>query len=137
MRVTNSLCFLPVFLLLTSLVPLPVLAAEPDFSLAHQKALELPRLHSLLISHRGELVFEEYYNGKDRYQPANMKSASKSVISALVGIAIDQGLIDNVQQNIGDFFPEFLQVDSIGELKLAQDSQRNGFIVFLEPIRNL
>jgi len=69
--------------------------------------LQLPRLHSLLISQRGELVFEEYYNGKNRTQPANLKSASKSVISALVGIAIDQGLIDNVQQDIGNFFPEY------------------------------
>ena len=69
--------------------------------------MQLPRLHSLLISQRGELVFEEYYNGKNRTQPANLKSASKSVISALVGIAIDQGLIDNVQQDIGNFFPEY------------------------------
>lgn len=113
MRTNHSLHSFPVLWLLTSLVSLPVLGAELDFSAAHQKALELPRLHSLLISHRGELVFEEYYNGKDRYQPANMKSASKSVISALVGIAIDQGLIDNVQQSIGDFFPDILK--QVGE----------------------
>jgi len=93
--------------LMTSFVSLSALGAEVDFSVAHQKALQLPRLHSLLISQRGELVFEEYYNGKNRTQPANLKSASKSVISALVGIAIDQGLIDNVQQDIGNFFPEY------------------------------
>ena len=110
MRFTQSLySLIPnlVLGLMVSFVPLSALGAEVDFSVAHQKALQLPRLHSLLISQRGELVFEEYYNGKNRTQPANLKSASKSVISALVGIAIDQGLIDNVQQDIGNFFPEY------------------------------
>jgi CubicO group peptidase (beta-lactamase class C family) len=86
----------------------PASAAELDFATIEQQAQTLPRLHSLLISRKGELVFERYYNGKDIYQPANMKSASKSVISALVGIAIDQGLIESVQQPIVDFFPEYL-----------------------------
>ncbi|MBL4819864.1 MAG: serine hydrolase [Gammaproteobacteria bacterium] len=91
----------------TSLVTLPAASDDLKFSAAHQSAAQLPRLHSLLISHRGELVFEQYYNGRDRYQPGNLKSASKSVISALVGIAIEQGLINGVQQPISDFFPEY------------------------------
>ena len=41
----------------------------------------------LLVSQRGELIFERYYRGRGPAQPANIKSASKSVISALVGIA--------------------------------------------------
>lgn len=98
-----------VVLMAMSLVAVPTFSAELDFSVAHQRALELPRLHSLLISHHGELVFEEYYNGKTSNQPANLKSASKSVISALVGIAIDKGMIASVQQNISDFFPEYLE----------------------------
>jgi len=65
-------------------------------------------LHSLLISHRGELVFEEYYNGADSRRPANMKSASKSVISALIGIAIDEGHIKSVEDPITKYFPEYI-----------------------------
>ena len=38
-------------------------------------------------------------------RPANIKSASKSVISALVGIAIDRGFIKNVKQPVAAFFP--------------------------------
>jgi len=75
---------------------------------AHEAALRLPRLHSLLISHRGELVFEEYYNGADSRRPANMKSASKSVISALIGIAIDEGHIKSVEDPITKYFPEYI-----------------------------
>ena len=66
----------------------------------------LPRLHSLLVSHRGELVLERYFNGTRATRPANIKSVSKSVISALVGIAIEQGHIRSVEQPIADFLPE-------------------------------
>ena len=54
-----------------------------DYAAAHRAAQQLPRLHSLLISQHGDLVFERYYNGTDSHRPQNMKSASKSVISAL------------------------------------------------------
>jgi CubicO group peptidase (beta-lactamase class C family) len=37
---------------------------------------------------------------------SNIKSASKSVISALVGVAIERGHIKTVQQPIADYFPE-------------------------------
>ncbi len=79
-------------------------------------AQRMPRLQSLLVSHRGELIVEEYFNGQGRYQPANMKSASKSVISALVGIAIEQGYIKSVEQSIADFFP-MLSGDDVPETK--------------------
>jgi CubicO group peptidase (beta-lactamase class C family) len=73
---------------------------------AAKAAAELPRLRSLLVSQRGEIVFERYFNGARATQPANIKSASKSVISALVGIAISRGLIKGLDQPIADYFPE-------------------------------
>ena len=69
-------------------------------------ARDLPRLHSLLVSRDGEIVFERYYNGMRRDRPANVKSASKSIISALVGIAIDRRLIPDVATPIVKYFPE-------------------------------
>ncbi len=51
-------------------------------------AADIPRLHSLLVSHRGSLVLERYFNGRRAAQHANVKSVSKSVISTLVGMAI-------------------------------------------------
>jgi CubicO group peptidase (beta-lactamase class C family) len=69
-------------------------------------AAEMPRLHSLLVSRGGDLLLERYYNGTRATQPANIKSASKSVISALVGIAIDKKILTGVRQPIGPFFPE-------------------------------
>ena len=75
---------------------------------ALEQASQLPRLHSLLISWKGELLVEQYFNGPDPSRLANMKSASKSVMSALVGIAIERGIIENVRQPIGGLFPELL-----------------------------
>ena len=71
-----------------------------------QEASQLPRLRSLLISHQGQIVLERYFNGARAAQPANIKSASKSIISALVGIAVSRGLIKDVDQKIAGYFPE-------------------------------
>jgi CubicO group peptidase (beta-lactamase class C family) len=77
-----------------------------------QQAGNLPRIHSLLISHRGERIFEKYYSGRNASQPANMKSASKSVISALIGIAIDKGYISSIDEPVATFFPAFAHPQS-------------------------
>ena len=69
-------------------------------------AAELARIRSLLVSWRGALVVERYFNGARAASPANIKSASKSVISALVGIAIDSGSITGVRSRSRTFFPE-------------------------------
>ena len=99
-------------LTLASTCILGVAAEEVDaagkYSAAHVAANQLPRLHSLLISQGDDLVFEQYYNGRNSSRPANMKSASKSVISALVGIAIDQGIIDSVDVKVAEYFPELI-----------------------------
>lgn len=77
-----------------------------------EQAGALPRIHSLLISHQGERILERYYAGRTASQPANMKSASKSVISALVGIAIDNGYINSVEEPVATFFPAFTHPQS-------------------------
>jgi CubicO group peptidase (beta-lactamase class C family) len=58
------------------------------------------------VSRRGEVVFEQYYNATRRDRPANIKSASKSVIAMLVGIAVDRKLIAGVKEPIARYFPE-------------------------------
>ena len=86
-------------------------AAQPSASLeaAAKAASELPRLRSLLVSHKGSLILERYYNGARATQLANIKSASKSVIAALVAIAISKGLIKSADQPIADYFPELVK----------------------------
>jgi CubicO group peptidase (beta-lactamase class C family) len=80
----------------------PTGALEP----AAKAASALPRLRSLLVSWKGSLVLERYYGGARASQLANIKSASKSIIAALVGIAVAKGAIMSVDQPIADYFPE-------------------------------
>ncbi len=78
----------------------------PGLEAAAKSASALPRLRSLLVSHRGELVLERYFGGARAAQAANIKSASKSIISALVGIAVSRGIIASIDQPIATYFPE-------------------------------
>jgi CubicO group peptidase (beta-lactamase class C family) len=78
------------------------------------------RLHGVLIVHEGALVFEEYFPGYrslggraegqwveySRTTKHECQSATKSFRSALVGIAIDQGLIESVDVPVASFFPQ-------------------------------
>lgn len=87
----------------------PIVAERADSALladAYARARSLPRLRSLLVHWRGSLIREQYFRGATRTQPANIKSASKSVIATLVGIAIARGRIRSVHQPIGELLPE-------------------------------
>jgi len=64
-------------------------------------------ISSMLISQHGELVAEEYFGSMHAGRAHNIKSASKSILSILIGIAIDKRYLEGVDQEIGEFFPEF------------------------------
>lgn len=76
------------------------------------RADQLPRLRSLLVSVDNQLVEEHYYHGASSQRAANLKSASKSIISLLVGIAIDLGFVAGVNQTITDYFSEYFGDDA-------------------------
>jgi CubicO group peptidase (beta-lactamase class C family) len=83
-----------------------VSAAGLDAGAIDAAARTMPRLHSLLVSHHGELIFERYYNRRLPSQPDNIKSASKSIISALIGVAMERGLVTDLRTPIVKYFPE-------------------------------
>ena len=62
---------------------------------------------SLLISRNGRLVFEAYFNGHGRDSLHDIRSATKSLTSALVGIAIAKGLVDGTHVNVISSFPSY------------------------------
>ena len=60
---------------------------------------------SVLVVRHGYIVFERYYHGgSDTLRSINQETPS--VLSALIGVAIEQGLIESVDQPMIDFFPE-------------------------------
>ncbi len=54
----------------------------------------------------GSLIAEQYFNGGSVDEKTLIQSASKSYISALVGIAIGEGCLSSVDQKLIEFFPE-------------------------------
>ncbi len=65
------------------------------------QARRLPRLRSLLILRGGQILAEQRFNGGPPLdRPVNIKSASKSVLSALVGIAIARGVLTGIDQRV-------------------------------------
>ena len=63
-------------------------------------------IHSVLLVKDGRLVLEEYFYGTHRNHMHPIQSDTKSVVSILIGIAVDKGFIKNIDQPILDFFPE-------------------------------
>jgi len=80
---------------------------------AAREAGRLPRLHSLLVSWRGELILERYFHGARPSRLANIKSVSKSVLSALIGIAIGRGLLPGVEAPGAKYFSGPLAADRL------------------------
>ena len=80
------------------------------FALAEavDRAASLAPLTSLLVARGDTTVAEVYFNGRTADRGANLKSASKSILSALTGIALADGALDGVTQPIGPFFPTLL-----------------------------
>jgi CubicO group peptidase (beta-lactamase class C family) len=67
----------------------------------------LDTIYSLLIIKNGFLVAEDYFNDGSIDLQVNLQSATKSYISALVGLAFDQGCLTSLDQSFLDFFPEY------------------------------
>ena len=86
-------------------------------------AAELETLYGLLVIKNGYLVAERYFNKGTVEQKALLQSASKSVVSALVGIALDQGCLSSVDQKMLDFFPE--SAGQIADSRKAQITIRH------------
>jgi len=65
-------------------------------------------VRSLLVTRHGTVVAEASYGGSGRNgKPHNVKSASKSLLSALVGIAIDRGAISGTDATLGELLPTY------------------------------
>lgn len=64
-------------------------------------------VHSVLIIKDGKLVFEEYFYEYNKNKLHEMRSATKSLISALTGIAIDKGFIKSKSETVLSYFPEY------------------------------
>lgn len=96
--------------------------------IAAKLAASNANIHGVVIVRQGKLVFEQYFPGYDepwgmgegrRYDfdatiKHDMRSVSKSVVSLLVGIAIDRELIKSADEPVVKFFPDYATVKTAG-----------------------
>ncbi len=66
-----------------------------------------PNVHSILIIKDGKLVFEEYFYEYDKNKLHELRSATKSFVSALTGIAIEKGYIKSINEKVLPYFSEY------------------------------
>src|SRR5690606_23067419 len=106
-----------VFSISSALLVWTCVFAAPAFSQAGMRerlehtlddAGNLEPLRKVLIAYDGETVAERGYRGHSVTAPSNIKSASKVIVSAMIGIAIDKGLIESVDQPIAGLLGRYL-----------------------------
>jgi CubicO group peptidase (beta-lactamase class C family) len=68
-------------------------------------------LHSMIVIRHGKIVVEKYFGSFTGDQTVAVYSVTKGVVAALIGIAINQGSIDNVNHKVLDYFPN-LTIDN-------------------------
>ncbi|RXR03410.1 serine hydrolase domain-containing protein [Pseudoxanthomonas composti] len=101
-------------LLLCAMLPAPLLAqAAAGAELPHvlDDARALAPLRAVLVARHGRLLGAQAYHGASLDRATNIKSASKTVVSALVGIAIDKGVLTGVDQRIAPLLQGELPTD--------------------------
>jgi CubicO group peptidase (beta-lactamase class C family) len=94
---------------------------EPLIGRVRNSRLEI---HSFLVAHRGRLVVERYgYNSGSNPdvptephqvlpdEPHPLASTTKSFLSALIGIALDDGVIPGLDQKAVEWFPDYEELN--------------------------
>ena len=62
----------------------------------------------IIVWKDGVKCYEDYYHGFAAADAVHMFSVTKSIFSALIGIAIDKGYISSADQKVLDFFPDYV-----------------------------
>lgn len=78
----------------------------PKIKNVYKEIEQLSYINSLVIVKNGFLVSEKYYNGGDKNTMDMTFSVTKSITSTLIGIAIEQGFIESVNDKMLNYFPE-------------------------------
>jgi CubicO group peptidase (beta-lactamase class C family) len=98
-----------VVLFLLLLLAAPAQAATLSQALDEGNALG--QLKAVIVARDGDVLAERGYRGHSASAATNIKSASKSIVSALVGIAIDKGVLESADQPIAPLLASDLPSD--------------------------
>jgi len=61
----------------------------------------------IIVQQDHNIVYEDYFDGSSEGATVHVASVAKSILSALIGIAVDKGAIQSINQNFLDYFPGY------------------------------
>ena len=70
-------------------------------------AADYSNIAGMVVRKDGETVYERYFGGCTAESRLNVFSVTKSIVSILLGIALDRGCLGSIDQQVLDFFPEY------------------------------
>lgn len=76
-------------------------------SAAERNTVESLNPAAFLVAYGDTVIFEEYWDGHDEKRISNSFSMAKSIISLLVGVALDEGKIKSIDEPVANYLPEF------------------------------
>ncbi len=79
-----------------------------DTELIGKIETEYSNTAGLVVLKSGILIYEKYFYGHKETDPIHIFSVTKSIISILIGMAIDQGYIKSTDQKVLEFFPDYV-----------------------------
>lgn len=68
---------------------------------------EYSNISGIAVLKDGNCVYENYFNGCTKASRFHVYSVTKSIVSILLGIALDKGCLNSVEQKVLDFYPEY------------------------------
>ena len=66
-------------------------------------------VESIIVNLQGDNRFEKYYNGFSKDSLHHIQSQTKSIVSLLMGIAIDRGFIKDENEPVSRYFPQYFK----------------------------
>jgi CubicO group peptidase (beta-lactamase class C family) len=72
-----------------------------------RKVVEELNPASFLVAWGDTLIYEEYWGEHDQNQISNSFSMAKSILSLLIGVALDEGKIQSLDEPVANYLPEF------------------------------
>jgi CubicO group peptidase (beta-lactamase class C family) len=87
---------------------LPASFAYGDSQISIQGFIEASQTSGLLVLKHGKIVYENYWLGQDPSKQHISFSMAKSFVSALMGIAIEDGFISSIDASVSDYVPELM-----------------------------
>lgn len=76
-----------------------------------------PATQALIVSHNNNIILEQYGNGYSKTDFVTSQSIAKAFYAVLFGVAIEKGLLDDLDQPISDYLPEWKN-DKRGEITI-------------------